>query len=95
MLLLSSCKNGDFTGYFCQHRVLEDVEHAGVVGGEGAEADAEGLVVVVVFHQQDSRPADVMGQHGQRPVLFGAVLALDEGVAGILFHGLAPLYFLI
>ena len=75
--------------------MLEDVEHAGVVGREGAEADAEGLVVVVVFHQQDSRPADVMGQHGQRSVLFGAVLALDEGVAGILFHGLAPLYFLI
>ena len=78
----------------CQHRVLENVEHTGVVGGEGAEADAEGLVVVVVFHQQDSRPADVMGQHGQRSVLFGAVLTLDEGVAGILFHGLAPLYFL-
>ena len=77
-----------------QHRVLEDVEHAGIVGGKGAESDAEGLVVVVVLHQQDSRPADVVGQHGQRPVLFGARLALDEGIAGILFHGLAPLRFL-
>ena len=74
--------------------MLEDVEHAGIVGGKGAESDAEGLVVVVVLHQQDSRPADVVGQHSQRPVLFGALLALDEGIAGILFHGLAPLRFL-
>ena len=34
-----------------QHGVLQNVEHAGVIGRKGAEADAESLVDVLVFHQ--------------------------------------------
>ena len=57
-----------------QHGVLQNVEHAGVIGGEGAEADAEGLVDVLVLHQQHGCAADVMGEQGQSTVLLGAVL---------------------
>ena len=73
-----------------QHRVFEDVEHACVVGGEGAEADAEGLVDVLIFHQQDGRPADIVGQNGQGAVLFGAVFTPQDRITGILLHWDSP-----
>ena len=66
-----------------QYRVLQNVEHAGVVGGEGAESDAERLVHVLIFHQKDRRAADVVGQHRQRAVLLGAVLTAHKGITGI------------
>ena len=75
-----------------QHRVFEDVEHARIVGGEGAEADAEGLVHVLVLHQQDGRPADIVGQHGQGAVLFGAVFAPHDRITGILLHWDSPFF---
>ena len=83
-----------------QHRMLQNMKNAGVIGGEGAEPDAKGLVVVLIFHQQDGGPAHVVGEHGQGTVLLGAVLCADEGITGNLLHrfillcvfGLALLY---
>ena len=69
-----------------QHRVLQNMEHARVVGGESAEPDAKGLVVVVVLHQQHRCPADIVGQHGQHAVLLRAVFGLHKGITRILLH---------
>ena len=66
-----------------QHRVLQNVEHTGVVGGEGAEADAERLVGILVLHQQDSGPAHIMLQNRQHTVLLRAVLAAHQRITGI------------
>ena len=73
-----------------QHRVLQNVEHTRVIRWEGAEADAECLVRIFVLHQQDGRTADIVGQHGQGTVLFGAVLAAHDGITGILLHWDSP-----
>ena len=73
-----------------QHRVLQNVEHTGVVGGEGAEADAERLVGVLVLHQQDSGPAHIVVQNRQRTVLLRAVLAAHQRITGIV-HVVSPL----
>ena len=80
--------------------MLQNMKNAGVIGREGAEPDAERLVFIVVLHQQNGGPADIMGQHSQGTVLFGAVLCTDEGITGNLLHrfillcvfGLALLY---
>ena len=69
-----------------QHRVLQNMEHAGVVGREGAEPDAERLVVVLIFHQKNRCSADVVGQHGQHTVLLRAILSAQNGITGILLH---------
>ena len=74
-----------------QHGVLQNVEHAGVIGGEGAEADAKGLVDVLVLHQQHGCAADVMGEQGQSTVLLGAVLGAQDGITGIVCHFYSPL----
>ena len=75
----------------CQHRMLQNVEHPRVVAGKSPEPDAKGLVLVLVFHQQDGGPADVVGQGGGHAVEQGAFLPPDQGVAGIALHLLAHL----
>ena len=74
-----------------QHRVLQNVEHTGVIGREGAEADTESLVDVLVLHQQHGCAADVMGEQGQSTVLLGAVLGAQDGITGIVCHFYSPL----
>ena len=69
-----------------QHRVLQNMEHARVVAGERPEPDAERLVLVLVFHQQDGGPAHVVGQGGGRPVEQGAFLPPDDGIAGVISY---------
>ena len=73
-----------------QHRMLQNVEHAGVVRGERTESDAERLVHILVFHQKNGRAADIVGQNRQRPVLFGAILTAQDRIAGILLHCGSP-----
>ena len=70
----------------CQHRVLQNVEHAGVIGREGAKADAKRLVGILIFHQQHRGTAHIVGKHGQGSVLFRAVLGTHEGITGKSFH---------
>ena len=70
----------------CQHRVLQNVEHAGVIGREGAKADAKRLVGILIFHQQHRSTAHIVGKHGQGSVLFRAVLGTHEGITGKSFH---------
>ena len=69
-----------------QHGMLQDMEYAGVIGGKGAETDAERLVDILVFHQQHGGTAAVVGEHGQGAVLLGAVLGAQDGIAGIMCH---------
>ena len=66
------------------------MEHTGVVGGEGAEADAKRLVGVLVLHQQDSGPAHIVVQNRQHTVLLRAVLATHQRITGIV-HVVSPL----
>ena len=68
----------------CQHRVFQNVEHAGVIGREGAESDAECFVAILIFHQKDRCAADVVGQHRQRAVLLRAVLTAHKSITGII-----------
>ena len=68
-----------------QHRVLQNVEHAGVIGRKGAEADDKGLVDVLVLHRQHGCAADVMGEQGQSTVLLGAVLGAQDGITCLLY----------
>ena len=75
-----------------QHGVLQNVEHAGVIGRKGAEADAESLVDVLVFHQQYGCAADIMGEQGQGTVLLGAGLGAQDGITGIVCHFYSPLW---
>ena len=70
----------------CQHRVLQNVEHASVIGREGAKADAKRLVGILIFHQQHRGTAHIVGKHGQGSVLFRAVLGTHEGITGKSFH---------
>ena len=70
----------------CQHGVLQNVEHAGVIGREGAKADAKRLVGILIFHQQHRGTAHIVGKHGQGSVLFRAVLGTHEGITGKSFH---------
>ena len=69
-----------------QHRVFQDMEHSRVIGRECPEPDAKALVMIVIFHQQHRRPADIMGQHRQGAVLLRAVFLLYQSVTGILLH---------
>ena len=69
-----------------QHRVFQNVEHSGVVGRKGAEADAERLVDIFIFHQQHGGTAHIVGEHRQGAVLFGAVLGAEDSITGESFH---------
>ena len=71
----------------CQHRVLQNVKNAGIIGGKSAETDAECLVDILVFHQQHRSAADIVGQQGQGAVLLRAFLGAQDGIAGIVIHG--------
>ena len=62
------------------------MEHSGVVGRKGAEADAERLVDIFIFHQQHGSAAHIVGEHRQGAVLFGAVLGAEDSITGESFH---------
>mmetsp|Transcript_23071 Transcript_23071/g.68051 ORF Transcript_23071/g.68051 Transcript_23071/m.68051 type:complete len:826 (-) Transcript_23071:987-3464(-) len=69
-----------------QHRMLQDVRHAGGVGGGGAEGDAEHLVVVVAgYREQFGARFLVTVQGGVRPVFRHDVLGdhLERGMGHV------------
>ena len=62
-----------------QHRVLQYVEHARVVGGRRLERDGERLVGVVVRQVEQPRAALPVGENVCRPVDLGQLLAREHG----------------
>ena len=78
-----------------QHRVLQDVEHARVVGGRRLERDGERLVVVVVSQVQQLRAALVVVEHVRRAVDLGKFFARAHGesvqlLLGSKVHAMPP-----
>ena len=57
-----------------EHRVLEDVEDAGVVGRRGLEGDGEGHVLVVVGKPHERRTRDAVAHDVGGPLDLGNLL---------------------
>ncbi len=67
-----------------EHRVLEDVEDARVVGGRGLEGDGEGLVHVGVREPQKARAGGLMAHHVGLPADLRHFLDMGNGESGVL-----------
>jgi hypothetical protein len=61
-----------------EHRMLQDMEDARVIGGRSLEGDREGLVGIVVFQIEQPRPARRMTEHIGFAVDFGKGLAREH-----------------